>query len=149
VGKLLAVAGRRGSGAAASTPEDEAAIARFRRSPIVSDAWYHAQYPDVAASGMDAAEHYYRHGAAEGRDPGPDFVTAFYLAAEPGVARSGLNPLLHFLEQGGRQGLWPSPDFDPACYLAANPDVAEAGLNPLEHFVAQGRTEGRRGLPPR
>jgi len=149
VGKLLAVAGWRDAGIANTELEGDAAIARLRRSPVLSEAWYHARYPDVAESGMDPAEHYYRHGAAEGRDPGPDFVTNFYLASEQDVARSGVNPLLHFLDYGGREGRNPSPDFDSAFYLTANRDVAEAGLNPLEHFVAQGRAEGRRGLPPR
>ncbi len=146
LGRLL----RRRDGRVANAELAEAAaIGRLRRSPVLSAAWYGAQYPDVNASGMDAAEHYFRHGAAEGRDPGPDFVTAFYLAAAPDAARSGANPLLHFLEHGVREGRRPNPDFDPAFYLTTYPDVADAGLNPLEHFVAQGRAEGRRGVPPK
>ena len=33
--------------------------------------WYLAQYEDVARSGLDPLAHYLKHGAAEGRDPGP------------------------------------------------------------------------------
>jgi hypothetical protein len=149
VGKMLTVAGWRNGGAAAPPLADEAAIARLRRSPLLVEDWYMARYPDVAAAGMEAAEHYYRYGAAEGRDPGPDFVTAFYLENAPDAALSGSNPLLHFLDLGGREGRNASPHFDAAYYLATYADVAEAGLNPLEHFVAAGRAEGRRGLPPR
>jgi SAM-dependent methyltransferase len=40
-------------------------------SPLFDPEWYLRTYPDVATSGMDAAEHYLRFGANEGRDPGP------------------------------------------------------------------------------
>jgi hypothetical protein len=39
--------------------------------PLVDPGWYLATYPDVAASGQDAAEHYARWGQAEGRLPRP------------------------------------------------------------------------------
>ena len=145
---LLQSAGLRRRDAAAADPHLEADIARLRASPVVNDEWYLARYGDVAASGFDAAAHYVRFGAAEGRDPGPDFVTAFYLAAAPDVARSGINPLLHYLVSGASEGRDPSPDFSTRYYLEANPDVSAAGVNPLEHFLAQGRAEGRQGLPP-
>jgi hypothetical protein len=40
-------------------------------SPLFDPEWYLRTYPDVATSGMDAAEHYLRFGANESRDPGP------------------------------------------------------------------------------
>jgi hypothetical protein len=64
-------------------------------------------YPDVAASDMGAVEHYLRHGAAEGRDPGPGFSTAGYLRRYPDVADAGLNPLLHYLRHGQAEGRSP------------------------------------------
>lgn len=66
--------------------------------------WYLAEYPDVANTSMDPAEHYLLHGAAEGRNPGPDFSTHQYLFDHPDVADSGENPLLHFLRSGGATG---------------------------------------------
>src|SRR5579859_6177663 len=67
----------------------------------VDQAWYLAQYPDVAAAGMDPVVHYLEHGWREGRDPRPDFCTLAYLALNDGVARSGQNPLIHYLRTGG------------------------------------------------
>lgn len=70
-------------------------LARLRRSVFFDAAWYLAQYPDVAAAGVDPAAHYLEFGAAEGRDPGPDFSTRGYLAAHAAAAQSGENPVLH------------------------------------------------------
>ena len=128
------------------TPDTDPEIdmACLRASPIVDAAWYMARYPDVAGRGEDAAAHYYQHGAAEGRDPGPAFATAFYLANYPQVGQSGANPVLHYLREGAGKGFNPSPDFDTRFYVERYTDVAEAGVNPLEHYIAHGRAEGRR-----
>jgi len=71
-------------------------------------AWYLAEYPDVLEAGCCPAEHYLRHGAAEGRDPGPDFSTAYYLRNAPDVAGAGTNPLVHFVTHGKAEGRLPS-----------------------------------------
>ncbi|MCH8502461.1 MAG: glycosyltransferase [Aliidiomarina sp.] len=47
--------------------------------------WYFARYPDVASSGVNAAQHYYDHGRHEGREPGPMFSRAGELAVRTGV----------------------------------------------------------------
>jgi GT2 family glycosyltransferase/glycosyltransferase involved in cell wall biosynthesis len=70
-------------------------------SPFFSRNWYLAAYRDVAESGLDPLFHYLVFGAAEGRDPGPDFDGARYLEVNPDVRQSGANPLLHFLSHGG------------------------------------------------
>jgi hypothetical protein len=62
--------------------------------------WYLAAYPDVARTGINPAQHYLRHGANEGRDPGPRFSTRKYLERHPDVAGAGMNPLLHYLKFG-------------------------------------------------
>ena len=49
-----------------------------RGSAIFDGAWYLATNMDVAASGMDPAEHFCRFGAFEGRDPAE--VEAFLAA---------------------------------------------------------------------
>lgn len=69
-------------------------------SELFDGNWYLAAYPDVAASGINPAQHYLRYGAAEGRDAGPRFSTSKYLKRYPDVARAGMNPLLHYLEFG-------------------------------------------------
>jgi hypothetical protein len=63
--------------------------------------WYRVEYPDVANTRLDPAEHYLLHGAAEGRNPGPQFNTNQYLYDHPDLADSGENPLLHFLGSRG------------------------------------------------
>jgi hypothetical protein len=143
----------------------EREISRLRDSRIFDAAWYLRTYPDIEASGVDPAEHYYWHGAAEGRDPGPYFVTAFYLASQVGASQAGGsqngasqfapasqtadvgNPVLHYLSHGARERRDPCPDFNTGFYLDANPDVAESGWNPLEHYLATGLAEGRRAHP--
>jgi hypothetical protein len=123
-------------------------IAALHATPLLDAVWYKKKYADVAASGADPAVHYYQSGAAEGRDPGPDFSTAHYLERNPDVAECGQNPLLHYVRHGAWEGRNPSMLFDSAYYLASQPDVAETGQNPLEHYVRSGRREGRRPLPP-
>ena len=69
-----------------------------RRSGEFDPAWYRETYPDVPAD-RDPVSHYLEFGAAEGRDPGPDFDGRAYLAAYP--AALGANPLVHHLKGGG------------------------------------------------
>lgn len=68
--------------------------------------WYLNRYPDVAAAGVDALEHYLLHGEAEGRDPMPLFSSSGYaykvslaagesaLLAAVTVAGDALQPVL-------------------------------------------------------
>jgi hypothetical protein len=79
----------------------------IRTSPFFDAAFYLSTNPDVATNGMDPATHYLRHGASEGRDPGPRFGTRGYLARYPDVATSGLNPIVHFELYGRDEGRVP------------------------------------------
>lgn len=72
-------------------------VQRLRGSELFDRDWYLAEYPDVANSGMDPAEHYLLFGVHEGRDPGPLFSTDAYRRDHPEVLESGINPLVHFL----------------------------------------------------
>ncbi|OOG81128.1 hypothetical protein B0E41_18920, partial [Hydrogenophaga sp. A37] len=64
-------------------------------------AWYLTAYPDVAAAGADAAEHYALFGGRfEDRDPGPWFSTRTYLQDNPDVAQRELNALAHYETHG-------------------------------------------------
>jgi hypothetical protein len=67
------------------------------RSELFDADWYLSEYPDVAGSGMEPAEHYLRFGAPEGRNPGPLFSTSQYMLDHPELGEDGVNPLVHFL----------------------------------------------------
>ncbi|WP_133131511.1 methyltransferase [Legionella sainthelensi] len=66
------------------------------RSVFFDENWYLDHYPDVKAAGLDPVIHYVKYGAAEKRDPGPNFSTAFYIEENPEVERMRINPLVHF-----------------------------------------------------
>ena len=70
--------------------------------------WYRYRNPDVAASGIDPALHYFLYGAYEGRDPNPQFSTLDYVRRHPEVWRSGVDPLTHSVRT--RNKLRPNPD---------------------------------------
>lgn len=81
--------------------QGEAAAAKeLRKSGLFDGAWYLSTYPEVAETGLSPALHYLRHGAAEGKDPGPEFSTKHYLGRHRQLARIGTNPLLNHLRTG-------------------------------------------------
>ncbi|WP_036253114.1 hypothetical protein [Methylobacter sp. BBA5.1] len=89
----------------------------LRHSEFFDEKWYLETYPDVAKKRRDPVAHYLRHGAKEGRNPGPQFDTQWYLANYRDVAEKSANPLLHYIQFGqheGRQprqgGIQPPPD---------------------------------------
>lgn len=69
----------------------------LRQSELFDPDWYLSEYPDVAGSGMEPAEHYLRFGAPEERNPGPLFSTSQYMLDHPELGKDGVNPLVHFL----------------------------------------------------
>ena len=77
-------------------------LADLRKSIYFDEPWYLKTYPDVAEVGMDAVEHYFLHGAREGRDPGPYFSTRDYQAKHPETSANGQNPLLHQIKPDWR-----------------------------------------------
>jgi hypothetical protein len=83
---------------------EERDLAMIQQSALFDTSWYVANYEDVKLSGIDPALHYLRHGATEGRDPGPVFSTSGYLHANQDVKQANLNPLLHFLRHGAAEG---------------------------------------------
>lgn len=101
-------------------------VALLRDHPLFDPDWYLAHYPDVLSAGLDAADHFVRHGWEEGRDPGPGFSTLWYLAANPDVAAGGLNPLVHYSDYGLTEGRLPHPDALPV--VPGDADVASTGI---------------------
>jgi Protein of unknown function (DUF616) len=76
----------------------------LEQSSLFDPAFYLAQYPDVAAAGIDPVQHYLAYGSSESRRPHPAFDGAWYLQKNPDVRRSGLNPLVHYLREGAAGG---------------------------------------------
>ncbi|WP_434986143.1 glycosyltransferase family 2 protein [Vreelandella zhaodongensis] len=83
-------------------------VADIEQSPWFDADWYLSHYPDVAASGMSAAEHYLLLGEAWGRRAGPRFDPQFYVNNHHDIANAGISPLLHFTRNGAREGRWPA-----------------------------------------
>jgi hypothetical protein len=79
-------------------------VQQLYQSGLFDAEWYCAEYPDVANTGMNPAEHYMLHGAFEGRNPGPQFDTRQYLFDHPDLVEAGENPLLHFIRSSGAAG---------------------------------------------
>jgi hypothetical protein len=113
--------------------------------------FYFSRYPDVAAAGVSAAEHYANQGWREGRDPNAWFSTNEYLEQNPSLREAGINPLLNFLlasgetakadDRWGRELI--RPFFEPDFYLAellakASIDLAAEGLDPVDHYLDWG-----------
>ncbi|MFT5320235.1 MAG: glycosyltransferase involved in cell wall biosynthesis [Pseudohongiellaceae bacterium] len=72
----------------------------LQKSTYFDEAWYESKNPDVAGSGMQAADHYLIHGGVERRNPSPVFESGYYLETYPDVAASGMNPLIHYIKYG-------------------------------------------------
>jgi hypothetical protein len=109
--------------------------------------FYLEQNPDIAAAGIDPAEHFIIHGGFEGRNPHPLFLSDWYLQQNRDVASAHVNPLIHYLRSGGFEGRDPHPLFSSDWYLRQNPDVAAARVNPLSHYLKKGALEGRNPRP--
>ena len=118
-------------------------LRRRTRPGGFDEAFYLARYPDVAASGMDPAEHFLKHGWREGRDPCRFFSVSGYLAANPDVREAGVNPLLHFWASGlaeGRTG-WQTGSASAAAPPPALP-LSPVSASPLAQLTD--RPAGRR-----
>ncbi|MEQ9258613.1 MAG: hypothetical protein RIG84_05905 [Roseovarius sp.] len=76
----------------------------LRQSNLFNASFYLERNPDVKTADLDALEHYVKFGAAEGRDPSPDFSTVNYLSMYEDVIEAGINPLLHYAKYGQKEG---------------------------------------------
>ena len=119
----------------------------------VHGGWYANTYPDVAGSGLSAAEHYLRLGAEMGRNPRSGFDTRYYCATYPDVAQSGLNPLAHYILFGMKEGRRTRADTgaggSPEPIRAVRQKLLSFGLtsraeNELKHFAGEGETPAER-----
>jgi hypothetical protein len=69
-------------------------------SELFDRAWYRSQNQGAPLAQIAPGLHYLRYGAAQGRDPGPNFNTRKYLETHKDVAVSGINPLVHYVLHG-------------------------------------------------
>ena len=76
----------------------------IEQSGLFQRDWYLDRYPEVAARKTDPIVHYLLVGAAQGKDPGPDFSTRGYASTYPDVSAHGANPLLHYVLFGKAEG---------------------------------------------
>ncbi|RFB04926.1 sulfotransferase domain-containing protein [Parvularcula marina] len=79
-------------------------IRRIRNSEYFNGEWYLQKYPDLKASSVDPAAHYFKYGGREGRAASLDFCSQSYLLKYPDVRVSNLNPLLHYINRGKEEG---------------------------------------------
>ena len=63
--------------------------------PEFDAAYYLAQYPDIAAAGVDPFEHFLLYGYREGRNPSAAFDTGFYIHRYLDPATDE-NPVIHY-----------------------------------------------------
>ena len=124
-------------------------VAIIKRSKFFDEGWYLAKYPDVAAAGVDAALHYFLHGAVEGRDPGPSFSTNSYILQRSALEIAGQNPLIHFERHAtaaqraappAPQGILVRQDYDRAMNereAAQDPQGVSASERVLNEFVTK------------
>ncbi|WP_282412737.1 glycosyltransferase [Pseudomonas sp. PS01299] len=85
--------------------------------------FYLQQNPDVAASGVDPRDHYFKFGRQEGR-----------IAVMP-------TPVTDVSDE--------ADGYDWNFYLQQYPDVAAAGVDPRKHYFQFGRDEGRIAVLPK
>lgn len=79
-------------------------IALLRDSDLFDADWYLETYKDLKGMSFTPEEHYIRHGACEGRNPGPSFDSMAYYIANPDVASHGMGALVHYLAFGIKEG---------------------------------------------
>jgi hypothetical protein len=126
-------------------------VERAAARELFDSEWYLAQYPDVAANWQgDPADHYFLHGAAEGKRPAPwfdpDFYNSFHNFADP--FGDPIDPFLHYAAYGSKMGTVPSSEFvefDANRYLSDHPELAQSGVDTstaLRHYLAHGMDEG-------
>jgi hypothetical protein len=76
----------------------------LNKSGLFDEEWYLSTYQDVATADVNPTEHYLRFGAAEGRNPSPNFDTGTIFKRIQTSQRRRVNPLLHYLQFGLSEG---------------------------------------------
>lgn len=119
-------AAHKASPAPVSHPVSAADRDIVRQSGLFDPIWYHLHYPEAAASGLDALEHFLQIGGQSGLAPGPEFSSAKYIQRYADHLTSGINPLVHYLRHGMAAGLTSTAAFGerPSRLASAPPELA-------------------------
>ncbi|WP_189464117.1 glycosyltransferase [Vreelandella hamiltonii] len=96
---------------------------RVCESTLFDAGWYLARYPDLLNTPTEPLLHFWEAGAAEGRDPGPDFSTSGYLRYYPEVAQLPCQPLTHFLKTGYAHDFSALPEWEGEQAFSNRPTV--------------------------
>lgn len=104
--------------------------------------YYLRRYPDINREGIDPVIHYIHHGAAEGRDPSPNFNTKYYYERYSDVSRDS-NAFYHYIKIGRAEGRITSAKFDHDYHLLRQWELSAreqllltAALNPNASVAA-------------
>ena len=122
----------------------ELIASEISRSHLFDEDYYLRTYPDVAAAGVNALQHFILHGAGEGRNPNSVFNTAFYLKSCAVPVDRIENPLLHYLRLPRHKRAATHHLFDAQCYQAFYPEVLAGEKDPLLHYLEIGQAQRRR-----
>lgn len=82
-------------------------LSRAERDLVAAEfdeAYYKANYQDVAAAGMDGLEHFLVTGWREGRNPNAKFSVRDYLETYVDIVQADVNPFLHYVRTGRAEG---------------------------------------------
>ena len=97
-------------------------------SPWFDAQWYLSTHTDVREAGLDPVQHYWHHGMAEGRSPGPRFDAFRYEVMNPaGRGRA----LVHHHDLARQRGGEP----DPATVVQVQHPELESGLFDIDWYV--------------
>jgi glycosyltransferase involved in cell wall biosynthesis len=121
----------------------------IKQADIFDREFYCTRFPDVFLNGYDPLVHFVQSGAAERRDPHPDFGIRRYVARNPAAGLPGVNPLVHYIQNGKKEGL----SVDPAPRFSRNqalwgPPHDQAWRNSFEQRLterlsARGKDDGK------
>ncbi|WP_334065350.1 glycosyltransferase [Alteromonas genovensis] len=97
---------------ASNTSEVELSTKIIQQSGKFDSDWYLKSNPDIAAHkywSKNLIQHYFMHGANEGRNPASWFDSAWYLEEYDDVHEVGMNPFLHYILHGESEGRFTKP----------------------------------------
>nr|MEC6702193.1 glycosyltransferase [Sphingobium sp. SJ10-10] len=119
----------------------------IKRADAFDREFYCARFPDVLLHGYDPLVHFVQCGAAEGRDPHPDFGIRRYIAKHAAAALPGVNPLVHYICNGKSKGLSvdAAPEFSRNQELWAPPQN-QAWRDSFERRLAERLSARRKNI---
>ncbi len=110
-------------------------ISQDRIRDLIRPDWYLTLYPDVAADGTDALNHYWLFGWREERSPSPLFVPHMYLRLNG--PKSDVPTIVDYLTNPGDINRDPHPAFSTKWYCHERAQNV-SDRTALEHYLSEG-----------